>query len=129
SLYAIAQYFGWDPILPKSAYEAGEGVYQIVRPPSTLGHSDYFAAFVLWPLFVGLGLWRTHRGAWRFVGITTTAAAGIAIVVSGSRGAMLGLVAGLCVWLALRPRNWRRIAWGGSIALIAVTVFYISPAG
>ena len=56
SLYGIAQYFGWDPLLPKAAYEAGDGIFQIVRPPGTLGHSDYFAAFLLWPVFAGIGL-------------------------------------------------------------------------
>jgi hypothetical protein len=58
SIYGIAQYFGWDPILPKAGYEVGDGVFQIVRPPSTMGHSDYFAAFLLWPVFAGISLFR-----------------------------------------------------------------------
>ncbi len=56
SLYGIAQYFGWDPFLPAAQYHVGEGIYQIVRPPGTLGHSDYFAAFLLWPVFAGIAL-------------------------------------------------------------------------
>jgi hypothetical protein len=47
SLYGIAQFFGWDPILAPAGYEAGEGVFQIVRPPGTMGHADYLGAFLL----------------------------------------------------------------------------------
>ncbi len=35
--YGIAQYLGWDPILPAAAYHIGEGIWTIVRPPSTSG--------------------------------------------------------------------------------------------
>src|ERR1700733_3339704 len=33
AVYGIAQYFGWDPLLPAQAYQVGEGVFTIVRPP------------------------------------------------------------------------------------------------
>src|SRR5258708_9588330 len=39
----IAQYFGLDPILPVAGYHIGEGIWTIVRPPSTLGYVSYFA--------------------------------------------------------------------------------------
>jgi hypothetical protein len=42
ALYGIAQYFGWDPLLDARGYHVGEGIWAIVRPPSTLGHADYF---------------------------------------------------------------------------------------
>src|SRR5689334_21042596 len=32
ALYGVVQYFGWDPFLPASEYNAGEGVFRIVRP-------------------------------------------------------------------------------------------------
>src|SRR5882757_6295785 len=38
AVYGIAQYFGLDPILPVAGYHIGEGIWTIVRPPSTLGY-------------------------------------------------------------------------------------------
>src|ERR1035438_2043424 len=35
AVYGIAQYLGWDPILPAAAYHIGAGIWTIVRPPST----------------------------------------------------------------------------------------------
>ncbi len=58
SLYGIAQYFGWDPLLPSHAYQAGEGAFTIVRPPGTLGHADYFAAWLVVVTFLALALRR-----------------------------------------------------------------------
>ena len=51
ALYGIAQYLGWDPILPAAAYHIGEGLWTIVRPPSTLGYVSYFATWLLFVLF------------------------------------------------------------------------------
>ncbi len=130
SLYGIAQYFGWDPLLPKAGYEAGEGVFQIVRPPGTLGHSDYLAAFLLWPVFAGIGLLRDERIATgRVMGGAAAATGMIAILLSGSRGAWLALIAGLCMLAAmLRPRL-HLVAKGAVFAALALGAFYFSPAG
>ncbi len=130
ALYGIAQYFGWDPFLTKAGYEAGEGIYRIVRPPGTLGHSDYFAAFLLWPLFIGVGLWRDERhSAFRMLGAATAAMGTIAILLSGSRGAVLGLITGVFVLAAVLRPSIR--AAGAAVALAAVALggFYLSPAG
>src|SRR5450432_2509875 len=59
ALYGIAQYLGWDPILPAAAYAAyhiGEGLWTIVRPPSTLGYVSYFATWLLFVVFLSLAL-------------------------------------------------------------------------
>ena len=55
-LYATLQYFGADPLLPQAAYQAGEGPFRIVRPPATLGHSDYLGVFLLWAAFAGVAV-------------------------------------------------------------------------
>ncbi len=148
SLYGIAQYFGYDPFLPKAAYEAGEGIFQIVRPPGTLGHSDYFAAFLLWPVFAGIGLWwelandRSRYGRFitarkrfdrkRFdllLGAIAAVTGIVAILLSGSRGALLALLVSACVLAAMvRPRV-RVIAGVAALAVLALGAFYISPAG
>jgi len=47
AVYGIAQYFGFDPILPSAAYHIGEGIWTIVRPPGTLGYVSYFATWLL----------------------------------------------------------------------------------
>jgi O-antigen ligase len=130
SLYGIAQYFGWDPFLPKAGYEAGEGIFRIVRPPGTLGHSDYFAAFLLWPVFAGVGLWRDERSrAYKILGAAAAVAGTMAILLSGSRGALLGLLAGVCVLAAIRPPSLRAAATTAALAAVALGAFYFSPAG
>ncbi|MGH9613181.1 MAG: hypothetical protein ACRD4P_08900, partial [Bryobacteraceae bacterium] len=65
ALYGIAQYFGWDPLLPAKAYQAGEGPFTIVRTPGTLGHADYFAAWLVAIVFLGLALERMEQARWR----------------------------------------------------------------
>src|SRR5258708_4736566 len=61
SMYGISQYFGWDPLLPATAYQAGEGTFTIVRPPGTLGHADYFAAWLVVVGFFSIALPRLER--------------------------------------------------------------------
>lgn len=129
ALYGIAQYFGWDPFLPRAGYEAGEGIYRIVRPPGTLGHSDYFAAFLLWPVFAGVWLWREDSLRGKALGIAAALAGSIAIILSGSRGAALALAAGACVLAALDRPRWRVVATAGAAAALILAGFYFSPAG
>src|SRR4051794_39861089 len=123
AIYGIAQYFGFDPILPASGYHIGEGIWTIVRPPSSLGYVSYFATWLLFVVFLSLALpgrW------WRAV----TVLAAIAMLLTGTRAAALGAVAGLVVWLLWRgwrvPRRW---LVGGAVAVIAAAAFLISPAG
>src|SRR5258708_21221159 len=94
----IAQYFGLDPILPVAGYHIGEGTWTIVRPPSTLGYVSYFATWLVFVLFLSLGIpgrW------WRII----TALAAIAMLLTGTRAAVLGGAAGLGGGLFLR--GWR----------------------
>ncbi len=128
SLYGIAQYFGFDPLLPKAGYEAGEGIFRIVRPPGTLGHSDYFAAFLLWPVFAGIGLWQA--GSWsRPLAFLASACGIIAILLSGSRGAVAALFLGACVLAVMLRPNARVVAGAAALAALALGAFYFSPAG
>ncbi len=130
SLYGIAQYSGWDPLLPHSAYEAGEGWFRIVRPPSTLGHADYFAAFLLWPVLIGFSAPREEpQRGWKLLARASSAAGMAAILLSGSRGALLALLLGLSVVGALLRPRLRSLAAGVAAAVVAVALFYFSPAG
>jgi len=127
ALYGIAQYLGWDPILPAAAYHIGEGVWTIVRPPSTLGYASYFATWLLFVIFWSLAL----PGKFTRVSLSLTVAA---LLLTGTRAAVLGLLVGFAVWCYWRGfRLSRRVIWasvGAAAAVLAVgALFYFSPIG
>lgn len=131
AVYGIAQYFGIDPLLPASAYGAPMGGSSIVRPPGTLGHAGYFATYLLYALFLAGALVRSDSSRWwRVIGVVAVALCAIAIVLTGTRSALLGLAVGgvvLLLWYRSRPR-WRALSITAATAIAAV-VFYVSPAG
>ena len=130
ALYGIAQYFGFDPLVSSATYLVGEGMYQIVRPPGPLGHSDYFAAFLLWPIFAGMGLWsKDFSRLDRWLGGVSAAAGVAAVLLAGSRGAWLGLGAGGAIFLLLQRPRLRTVAASLAMFVALATVFYFSPAG
>ena len=105
AVYGIAQYFGWDPILPAAAYHIGEGIWTIVRPPGTLGYVSYFATWLLFVTFLSLALAAMDSSAWwRRVAFGAALLSTIAMLLTGTRAAMLGLVAGLAVGAYFRRK-------------------------
>ncbi len=131
AIYGIAQYFGWDPLLPVKAYQIGEGEFMIVRPPGTLGHADYFAAWLVAVVFLSLGLERVERERWaRYAAAGVAVLAALAVILSGTRSAMLGLVAGGIVFCAFaRFRIRRRVLLSGIACVAILALFFLSPAG
>ena len=131
ALYGIAQYFGWDPWLPAAAYQAGEGPFTIVRPPGTLGHADYFAAWLVIVTFFGLALARLEPARWaRLAAQGVSIVSMIAIVLGGTRSAALGLLAGAMVLVILnRPRIRARALMIGVVIAACGGIFFLSPAG
>jgi len=129
AVYGILQYFGVDPLLSGSTYVVGEGSYQIVRPPGSLGHSDYFAAFLLWPTFAGSALWLVDSRLGRWLGAAAVLTGVVALILSGSRGALAGLLTGsvILAW-QWRPRI-RLVAVSLAIIATMAAAFYVSPAG
>jgi O-antigen ligase len=133
--YGIFQYAGWDPLLPSAAYHIGEGVWTIVRPPGTLGYASYFATWLLYVTFLGLAQYAMEESrSWRRVALVATALAAIAMVLTGTRAAALGLVAGgatLAVWRGVRLTRRQRSALvaAGVLAFLAVAALYYSPPG
>ena len=129
--YGIAQYFGWDPLLPAAAYQAGEGTFTIVRPPGTLGHAGYFAPFLLCVGFSALALWRVEAIAWRRRSAVLAAVlAFAALPLTGTRAALLGAIAGGLVLLATtRPRVRRAHLAAATALCLAAVGFVASPAG
>ncbi len=131
ALYGIAQYFGIDPWLASSGYQAGEGPFTIVRPPGTLGHADYFGAWMVAVTFFGLALAQMEH-AWRRVAARACAVlAACAIVLSGTRSALAGLTAG-AILLGVLNRSHIRVraaaAWG-ALAVACLALFFFSPIG
>jgi O-antigen ligase len=131
AVYGILQYFGLDPLLPSAGYHVGEGVTAIVRPPSTLGHADFFAGYLLYVVFLGAALAITEvQPAWKVFGVAAAASGSAAIVLSGTRGALFGLAAGaVSIWIWNRPRITRSHAVLAAGLCGAFLVFYFSPAG
>jgi O-antigen ligase len=126
SLYGIAQYFGWDAWIPRQAYHVGEGIYTIVRPPGTLGYVSYFANYLVFAVFLGIALYSIEEhGWWKWTAAAVAILATFAIVLSGTRAAILALLVGAaCLW----PFRKRAIvAAAGAVAAIAL--FFFSPAG
>jgi len=132
ALYGIAQYFGIDPWMAAGGYHFGDGAFTIVRPPSTLGHAAYFATFLLYAVFAAIALAVMETGPWKMAAIAVAATAGLAIVLSGTRAALLGAIAGAVFVVAregLPAKQVRTAAAGAMVALALVAAFYISPAG
>lgn len=131
AIYGIFQYFGIDPLLSPADYRVGQGVAAIVRLPSTLGHADYFAGYLLSVVFLGAALASIEsRRWWKATGGAAVIAGSTAIVLSGTRGAMLGLATGavlLAIWN--RPRAGMRHALVAAVVCAAAAVFYLSPSG
>jgi O-antigen ligase len=129
--YGIAQYCGWDPLLPASAYHIGEGVWTIVRPPGTFGYASYYAVWLAMACFASLASLESDTDVtWRWFAGASALLSVCAILLSGTRGAYLGLLAGAGIWLIWRgPRLPRRLVAGLALAALLGMVFYLSPAG
>lgn len=125
SIYAILQYAGWDPLIPAHLYKLGSPA--VVRPPATLVQATFFATFLLPAIFIALGLRLHERTArWKrfheLVFFLTTAA----LVLSGTRSALLGLTVGACALIyseRTRLANWRTLARGRYPALAITALF------
>jgi O-antigen ligase len=131
AIYGVFQYFGQDPLLDSSRYHVGDGIWTIVRPPGTLGHANYFAIYLLTVLFSSLALVVSEsRRGWRLFAMAVIALASFAIILTGSRSALVGGLAGMLVTtLRLRPGlTRRRLAVAGMI-VCAIAVFYVLPTG
>jgi O-antigen ligase len=129
--YGILQYFGRDPLLPAAAYHVGEGIWAIVRPPGTLGYVSYFANWLSTAAFLSLALAQMEeRPLLRYGAYAAAAVAICAMVLTGTRGALLASVAGCAVLVygrAWRPAR-RSIALAAVLGAAAIA-FYVSPAG
>lgn len=139
SIYGIAQYFDIDPLQSPAGYHAHAGDSVIVRPPGPLGHADYFGWWLAIALFCLIHAARMEHGSWRWIAIAAGFLSFAAILLSGTRAALLGVLAGfLALGLRrfLRNRGTRVFAqtlWKpalvGLLCAGMIAAFYFSPAG
>ena len=123
SLYAIAQYARWDPLLPVKLYTIQyEG--NMVRIPGTLGHAVHLASFLAGALLLTYGLAAGSTGKAGILLRGTMLVMLIAIVLSGTRSAVLALVVGgAMVAFSGRRVSLRRIAqWAAGGAILALLI-------
>ncbi len=84
------------------------------------------ALMLLRGLFVCLGVTAVSRGRLRWLWMAGAGLLGLALLLTGSRGALLlGIPAGLALWLALQPASQRRLAgrgWWIAGLILAVSV-------
>jgi O-antigen ligase len=132
SIYGICQYFGFDPLQPVAAYQAHAGDSVIVRPPGTMGHADYFGWWLAIEFFCGIALFRIESGLWKSFATAAAVTIASAIVLSGTRAAMLAVVCGLAGLIAMHRSNVRvrtRHMVATAAACLLCVAFYFSPAG
>ena len=129
ALYGFAQYLGIDPWINPVLYHIGEGAEQVVRPPATFGHANYFAIFLLlaWFEAIGLALSASTKSA-RWVWAISAGTIGLALVISGSRAGWLGAVAGMAI-LSLRAARRRSVITGALATAVLALLFVVSPWG
>ena len=131
AVYGILQYCGIDPLLPPESYHVGEGEWTIVRTPGTLGHAGYFATYLLTVVFWALALVQMETSrVWKILAFVAAALGSFTVLLSGTRGAILGLLAGAAIGLLCRrPALNRRLFAGALIAACVLAAFYYSPGG
>lgn len=125
AIYAVVQFMALDPVLDPKLYTIGEGEWAIRRPPSTFGHAGYLSVYLCYALFVAWHLIGEGR-RWLWVGVAI--AAGLAVILAGSRGAWLGAASGLLVLLAYTPRR-RAVLIALLLVVIGGAAFAASPWG
>ncbi len=131
AIYALLQFVGLDPWLDRASYSAGN--LGSIRVPATLGHAVYLSSTLV-PMAFAAG-WLTLNSR----RLTLRMGAGLAcftltaaIVVSGTRSALLALAAGVFAYvIALRP-SFKGAVVTVTFVLVLVVVllaggWYFSP--
>lgn len=103
--YGVSQFFGFDPLLWSGLYTSGNEQGNVLRSVSTLGHSNYLGNFLLYTTPLSLGLALTVSARPRLFALSGAALCLLAIVFSGTRGAWVGIAAGIGVFAFAERRG------------------------
>jgi hypothetical protein len=129
SVYGIAQYFGFDPFLERRLY-AIDYLGGIVRPPATMGHAIYYSAYLV-PVIL-IAAWQVGletKWSWRAMHGSLVALGPLAILLSGSRGALLGLAAGAILLIVYRRPSKKLVGAAVSAVLVVGGFIALAPFG
>jgi O-antigen ligase/tetratricopeptide (TPR) repeat protein len=128
SSYGIAQFLGVDPFVAPDLYTFDNAGAPVLRAASTMGHADYLGNFLLFTAPTSASLALGQRGWARLISVIGCALTTLAIICSGTRGAWLGLVVGVVVFVGLESwsikasittiRKWRL---RGALTAAAIT--------
>jgi O-antigen ligase len=132
SIYGIFQYFGIDPFQPVAAYQAHAGNSVIVRTPGTMGHADYFGWWLAVEFFCALASLQTEESIWKHVAVVAAMLTFMAVLLSGTRAALLGILAGLVAMALMAPssiRVHRKHILLAAAVVFLFAVFVFSSAG
>jgi O-antigen ligase/tetratricopeptide (TPR) repeat protein len=137
--YAVAQSFGVEPFVRRSLYTFPTPEGSLIRVCASLGHADYLGNYLCYTTLLTVGLALAARGWLRLFAGAAAVLSIIAIAFSGTRGAWLGLIAGIAAFaffelkdgaafqvLKRSPRS--AIIVAGVSAVLLVSLFLISPA-
>lgn len=133
-IYGILQYLSYDFILPAQLYTT-RFASDFVRPPATLGHAIYFANFLLPVVLITAWLVITEIAAWRWLHIGFLSIVVTAIVLTGTRSALIGLIVGgaLVVCVEAKRLHKRKILVYAGISALSlfalVSAFALTSAG
>ncbi|MBE9063602.1 O-antigen ligase family protein [cf. Phormidesmis sp. LEGE 11477] len=119
----------WRPTL---AMWTSQNFYAAIRNPWPLGHHNFVGGYclLLLPLVVGLTL--TQVGKWCWIGYGAIALNAIALYISGSRGALLGVTALGMLCLVFFLANYHLPAYkkwmiAGLLCSLLIGIFFSNP--
>jgi len=126
-LYGILQHYGFDPLI------SGEVSWPWrERPFSTMGHPNFFGAFLVLvlPILLSLFYWG-GRGLLKGFVLILICAVQLCLLYTQSRGAWLGYLGALPVWffLSLRCSRWRLILLLPVVAVVAAMLVMLLSEG
>jgi O-antigen ligase len=103
--YGVLQSFDIEPFVSRNLYTFASLEGPLVRVSSTLGHSNYLGNFLLYTTPVSMALALAGQGWPRLLASAAALLSVVAIVFSGTRGAWIGLAAGLVIFATFEVRR------------------------
>jgi O-antigen ligase len=132
SAYGVCQYLEVDPLLQGQLYSVGQYNQPILRPVSTLGSGPGLGNFAMMGVFLALASAGSDSARhWHIVALAAAASGCLAVLLSGTRSAMLGLAVGLALLGVRRARRLatRQTAVACCAAAVLLGCFCVAPAG
>jgi hypothetical protein len=125
--YALAQDANFDPFLTRAAYVVKYWNGELTRGPATLGHAVYLGGFLAAAIPLVLGLASRTRSAIKFTFVAVAVLCFGAVILSGSRSAILALAVAAAVSLPSVRRVPRRAWLAGGFACLAAVMALLIP--